>query len=76
MSSSSTQQPTPERQGAASRAPRRPAGFITDDSGRRWHHRQLERRRRTEHPRVDTVRMVLVWLALIVLAVAPFPWWW
>lgn len=32
-------------------------------------------RRRTDHPRFRAAQNALVWLGVIVLAVAPFPWW-
>jgi hypothetical protein len=27
------------------------------------------------HPRLNAARMTLLWIAVIVLAVAPWPWW-
>jgi hypothetical protein len=29
----------------------------------------------TDHPRLRTARNALIWFAVIVLAVLPFPWW-
>jgi hypothetical protein len=29
----------------------------------------------TDHPRLKTARNALLWVAVIVLAVLPFPWW-
>jgi hypothetical protein len=29
----------------------------------------------TDHPRLKAARDALLWLAVIVLAVAPYPWW-
>jgi hypothetical protein len=38
--------------------------------------RRLAHRFRTDHPRVSSAFNALLWLGLIVLAVAPFPWVW
>ena len=32
-------------------------------------------RLRTDHPRLSAVKKVLLWLVLVVVAVAPVPWW-
>jgi hypothetical protein len=32
--------------------------------------------RRTDHPRLAAARNALSWVAVIVLAVFPFPFWW
>ena len=37
--------------------------------------RRSDPRSGSEHPRANAVRNALLWLALIVLAVAPYPWW-
>jgi hypothetical protein len=30
----------------------------------------------SEHPRVNAARNALLWLVVVVLAVASYPWWW
>ena len=36
---------------------------------------EREPRRRSDHPRANGVWKGLLWLAVIAVAVAPFPWW-
>jgi hypothetical protein len=33
-------------------------------------------RNNTDHPRLNAAKNALLWLAVIVLALAPFPWGW
>jgi hypothetical protein len=56
----------------------RPADTATtDDRGRRWFHLRPEPRRRSDLGGVNsTWWTVLVWIAVILLAVFPYPWWW
>ena len=45
--------------------------------GRRWYHLRPEPRRRSDLMGFNsTWWMAVVWLIVIVLAVAPYPWWW
>jgi hypothetical protein len=30
---------------------------------------------RTNHPRLNTARNVLLWVVVIALAILPYPWW-
>jgi len=49
----------------------------TDERRQRWYHMRPEPRRRMDFWGFNsTWWMTLVWLVVIVVAVAPFPWWW
>lgn len=48
----------------------------TDDRRRRWHHVRPEPRGRADLMGFNkTWWMALIWIALVALAIYPFPWW-